>query len=307
MAESPPRLGFVGLGAMGAPMVERLLAAGFRVAVHDLDRARVARLGGAGAIAAASAVEVARQSDAVICMLPMPADTEEVIFGADGVAVGLRPGGAVIDMSTNSPAFARRTAAALAARDLEFLEAPVSLGPVGARTGTLTILVSGTPESLERHRPVLAAMGQRIVFLEAHGRAQLAKLVSNFISLVAVGSVAEALVLSTRGGIAPETMYEILEHSIADSRVLRSVGPRILRGDFSPVFAIELVHKDLDLALEAGREYRVPLPLTAACRELFGFARAAGRGHLDCGAVITVLEDVCGLRVRGADTAGSGG
>jgi 3-hydroxyisobutyrate dehydrogenase-like beta-hydroxyacid dehydrogenase len=297
--ERPPReVGVVGVGTMGTPMAEHLLAAGFRVAVHDLDRSRVDRLVAAGATAAGSPAETARRSQAVICMLPLPADTETVLFGADGVAAGLAPGGTVIDMSTTSPAFARRTAAALAARGLDFLEAPVTLGPSGARTGTLTIMVSGDRASFERHRPVFEAMGQRLFFLGEHGRAQLAKLTSNLVSLVALGSIAEALVLGVKGGLPADALYEIFEHSIADSRVLRSVGPRILAGDFAPVFALELVFKDLDLALEAGREHAVPLPLTAACRELVGFARAAGRGGLDCGAVITALEDACGIRVR---------
>lgn len=300
----PKRLGFIGVGTMGTPMAEQLLGAGFDVVVHDVVRARVDALGARGAIVATSPAAVARESETVICMLPMPDDTEGVIFGADGLVHGLRPGSVVIDMSTNSPAFASRTAAELAARGFDFLEAPVSLGEKGARSGTLTIMVAGAPATFERHRHVFAAMGAQVYFLADFGRAQLAKLVSNFVSIVAIASVAEALVLGTKGGVDPDIMYQILENSIADSRVLRNIGPKILAGDFTPTFALDLAFKDLDLALACGRDYGVPLPLTAACRELFGFARAAGRGQLDCRAVITVLEDVCGLSVRSRKDAG---
>jgi len=279
-------------------MAEHLLGAGFDVAVHDIAPARVLALATRGAKVLPSPAAVARESDSVICMLPMPHDTERVVFGADGLVHGLRPGSTVIDMSTNSPAFARRAFTQLTARGFDFLEAPVSLGEKGARSGTLTIMAAGAPATFERHRSVFQAMAAQIYFLEAVGSAQLAKLVSNFVSIVAIGSVAEALVLGTKGGVRPDQMYDILANSIADSRVLRNIGPRILAGDFSPTFALELAFKDLDLALECGREYGVPLPLTAACRELFGFARAAGRGDLDCRAVITALEDVCGVTVR---------
>ena len=307
MMTAPKRLGFVGVGTMGTPMAEHLLGAGFEVIVHDIVSARVEALAARGAIVMKSPAAVARDSDSVICMLPMPDHTEAVIFGADGLVHGLRPGAVVVDMSTNSPAFARRTAAELAARGFDFLEAPVSLGEKGARSGALTIMVSGSEATFERHRPVFAAMATQIYFLADLGRAQLAKLVSNFVSIVAIGSVAEALVLGTKGGIDPDAMYQILENSIADSRVLRNIGPKILAGDFTPTFALELAFKDLDLAIDCGRDYNVPLPLTAACRELFGLARAAGRGALDCRAVITALEDVCGVTVRSRPEGGGAG
>ena len=297
----------MGVGTMGTPMAEHLLGAGFDVIVHDVVPTRAEGLAARGARVRSSPAAVARESDSVICMLPMPHDTESVLFGADGLVHGLRPGSTVIDMSTNSPAFARRAFTELTARGFEFLEAPVSLGEKGARSGTLTVMVAGAPATFERHRGVFQAMATHVYFLEAVGCAQLAKLVSNFVSIVAIGSVAEALVLGTKGGVRPDLMYDILENSIADSRVLRNIGPRILAGDFSPTFALELAFKDLDLALECGREYGVPLPLTAACRELFGFARAAGRGELDCRAVITVLEEVCGVTARSRPDGGGVG
>jgi 3-hydroxyisobutyrate dehydrogenase-like beta-hydroxyacid dehydrogenase len=304
MITVPKRLGFVGVGTMGTPMAEHLLRGGFEVIVHDLVPERLEALAARGAKVMPSPAAVARESESVICMLPMPQDTERVVFGVDGLVHGLRPGSTVIDMSTNSPAFARRAFTELTARGFDFLEAPVSLGEKGARSGTLTIMVAGSPATFERHQRVFQAMATRVYFLEVVGCAQLAKLVSNFVSIVAIGSVAEALVLGTKGGVKPDLMYDILENSIADSRVLRNIGPKILAGDFSPTFALDLAFKDLDLALECGREYGVPLPLTAACRELFGFARAAGRGDLDCRAVITTLEDVCRVTVRSRPDGG---
>ena len=279
-------------------MARNLLKAGYSLTVCDLDSSRVAALTAAGAAEAGSPVELARSSDAVITMLPMPGDTEEAIFGTAGLVRGLRAGGTVIDMSTNSPSFARRTAKLLEEAGFQFLEAPVTLGEPAAIRGTLTIMISGRHTTFERFASVFRAIGERVVFLGEFGHAQLAKLVSNLVALVTLGGIAEGLALATKNGISPAQMYEILTESIGDSRELRHAGPEILRGNFDVGFALDLGFKDLELALGVGRDTAVPLPLTSALREQFQFARARGRGQLDVRAVITVLEEACGVAVR---------
>jgi len=279
-------------------MARNLLKAGYPVTVCDLDSSRVDALAALGAARAESPGTLAKSSDAVITMLPMPDDTEEAIFGAAGVVRGLQAGGTIIDMSTNSPPFARGAAKRLEESGFHFLEAPVTLGEPAAIRGSLTIMVSGRPEIFERFAAVFRAMGERVVFLREFGHAQLAKLVSNLVALVTLGGIAEGLTLAARNGISPDRMYEILTESIGDSRELRHAGPEILRGNFELGFALDLGFKDLELALGLGRETAVPLPLTSALREQFQFARARGRGQLDVRAVITVLEEACGIAVR---------
>ena len=279
-------------------MARNLLKAGHPVTVCDLDSRRIDALTALGAAKAESPAALAKSSDAVITMLPMPDDTEEAIFGAAGIVRGLQAGGTVIDMSTNSPSFAKRTAKRLEEAGFQFLEAPVTLGEPAAIRGTLTIMVSGRPATFERFVGVFRAMGERVVFLREFGHAQLAKLVSNLVALVTLGGIAEGLTLATKNGILPDRMYDILTESIADSRELRHAGPEILRGNFELGFALELGFKDLELALGLGRDASVPLPLTSALREQFQFARARGRGQLDVRAVITVLEEACGIAVR---------
>jgi 2-hydroxy-3-oxopropionate reductase len=298
MAEPRARLGFIGLGVMGAPMAGHLLAAEFQVTVLDTNQERLAQAITRGATVAASPREVAQASDAVICMLPMPSDTETVIFGDEGVAAGLAAGGTVIDMSTNSPRFAKSAADRLEAAGLAFLEAPVTLGEPAARLGSLTIMVAGRELVYLRHLEMLRAMGEKIVYVGAAGRAQLAKLVSNVVALATLAAFSEGFVLAAKNGIDPEMMYDILTHSIGDSRELRHAGSRILAGEFEVGFALDLALKDLDLALATGRDCAVPLPVSTSVRELFSEAQACGLGDKDCRAVIQVLEAASGVRVR---------
>jgi 2-hydroxy-3-oxopropionate reductase len=184
-------------------MARNLLKAGYSLTVCDLNPSRVDALRALGAHGVGSPLELAGRSDAIITMLPMPADTEEAIFGTAGLVRGLRAGGAVIDMSTNSPSFARRTAKLLEEAGFQFLEAPVTLGEPAAIRGALTIMVSGRPAISERFAGVFRAMGEKVVFLEEFGHAQLAKLVGNLVALVTLGGIAEGLALATKNGIPP--------------------------------------------------------------------------------------------------------
>jgi 3-hydroxyisobutyrate dehydrogenase-like beta-hydroxyacid dehydrogenase len=292
------RLGFLGVGVMGSPMARNLMKAGYSVTVCDLNPDRVAALAAVGAHSAASPADLAESTDAVITMLPMPADTDNAIFGESGLVHGLRPGATVVDMSTNSPTFARHTAKALEERGFQFLEAPVTLGEPAAIRGDLTIMVAGRAAIFQQFVAVFRAMGKKIFFVQDFGHAQLAKLVGNLVALVTLGGIAEGLVLATKNGVSSSQMYDILTESIGDSRELRHAGPEILKGNFEPGFALELAFKDLDLVLGLGRDSLVPLPLTSSLREQFQFARARGLGQLDVRSVIKVLEEACGIAVR---------
>jgi 3-hydroxyisobutyrate dehydrogenase-like beta-hydroxyacid dehydrogenase len=174
------------------------------------------------------------------------------------------------------------------------------LGEPAARAAALTIMVAGEEAVFRDHAPALRSMGRKVAYLGPHGRAQLAKLVSNGVALSTLAAFSEGLVLAAKNGIAPETMYDILTHSIGDSRELRHAGPGILKGEFEPGFALDLALKDLDLTLEAADESGVPVGVAAAVRKLFAEARAAGLGGQDCRSVVKILEAACDAPVRAA-------
>jgi 2-hydroxy-3-oxopropionate reductase len=291
-------IGFIGLGAMGKPMSLNLLKAGYRLVVHNRSRAAVDEVVAAGAGRGTSPRDVAHRSEAVITMLPDSPDVEAVMRGPDGVFEGARPGTLVIDMSTISPAVARRLAGEAHGRGLEMVDAPVSGGDIGARDGTLTIMVGGTAEALERARPVFRALGKTITHIGDCGAGQVAKACNQIIVAATIEAVGEALVLAEKAGVDPGRVREALLGGFAQSRILEVHARRALERRFRPGFRARLQLKDLGIALAAGKEYGVAMPVTAAAAEMFKGLCAAGGADDDNSALMAHLARLSGLDWR---------
>lgn len=292
-------IGFIGLGAMGRPMASNVMKAGFAVRVHDIVPESLTALVARGAAARPSPQEVARDVDAVITMLPDSPDVEAVLLGPGGVVHGARPGTVVIDMSTIDPAVTKKVGAALMARGLRFLDAPVGRTSVHAEAGTLYIMVGGDPADVAAVEPLLRSMGSDVVHCGPVGTGITMKIVNNYLSCAASVLTAECLVLGVKAGLRLETMLQVMTNTAAKTAHLEMTYPaKAFRGDFTPGFAIDLAHKDLGIGLRLGAEQRVPLTMGAAARELYSAARARGKGRLDYSGIVTLLEEMTGVEVR---------
>lgn len=293
------RVGFIGLGIMGKPMVRNLVKAGYEVVVHNRSQAAVDELVGESAqiSGADSPRAVAEQVETVISMLPDSPDVRAVVFGADGLLDSLRPGGLLIDMSTISPATAVEVHAALGSRGVGALDAPVSGGDKGAIAGTLSIMVGGSESDYERAKPLFEAMGKTIVHVGGPGAGQTVKACNQVVVALNYAAVSEALVLGSKAGVDPNKIIEVLSGGLAASRVLEMRGPTMVAHHFAPGFRVNLHRKDLGIALATGKEHGVPLPATALVSQLFDALAAVGRGDLDHSSLITVLEDLADYTV----------
>ncbi len=280
-----PAVGMIGLGLMGKPMAANLLKSGFTVTVWNRTRAKADELVRAGAKLAGSPREVAAAADLLLTIVSDPPALEEVLWGKNGALEGLRRGSAYVDSSTISPALARRIAEACAERGVAFLDAPVTGGTWGAEKGELVFMVGGEAETLKRLEPVLGAMGKRWFHLGPHGAGQTVKLAMNMILALEVDALAEALALVIGAGIPGQRLIEVLQSSMARAAVLDIKAPMILEGNFPPSFPLRLMHKDLGLALELANQIGVPLPATAAAREIYNSVKGAAKEDLDYAAV----------------------
>lgn len=280
-----PAVGMIGLGLMGKPMAANLMKSGFSVTVWNRTRAKADELVRAGAKLAGSPREVAAAADLLLTIVSDPPALEEVLWSKNGALEGLRRGSAYVDSSTVSPALARRIAEACAERGVAFLDAPVTGGTWGAEKGELVFMVGGEAETLKRLEPVLGAMGKRWFHLGPHGAGQTVKLAMNMILALEVDALAEALALVTGAGIPGQRLIEVLQSSMARAAVLDIKAPMILEGNFPPSFPLRLMHKDLGLALELANQIGVPLPATAAAREIYNSVKGAAKEDLDYAAV----------------------
>jgi 2-hydroxy-3-oxopropionate reductase len=292
------RIGFIGLGIMGRPMARNLLKAGFSLVVHNRSQGAVAELVQAGATAAGSPEEVARQAEAVILMLPNSPDVEQVALGPRGLIGGARAGQTLLDMSTISPIVSRKVGAALADKGVRMLDAPVSGGEKGAIEGTLSIMVGGDTRVFEEALPLFQAMGKTITHLGPLGAGGFTKLANQIIVAVNLTGLAEALTLAAKAGLDIELTLKALAGGLAGSRCLDQKTPNYLSHEFKPGFKIDLHYKDLGLIMDAARALGVPLVTTAAVQELFGALRARGGGGLDHSGIVTLTESLAGVEVR---------
>ena len=290
------RLGFVGLGLMGKPMVRNLLRAGFAVSVFNRSRLAVEELVAAGAVGAESPGAVAAASDVVITMLPDGPDVAAVMRGETGIFAGAAPGTLLIDTSTIAPLVARELASEARERGLGFVDAPVSGGPEGAAAATLSIMAGGERADVERAEPVLRALGKAVTYCGPSGSGQTVKACNQLVVALHIEAVAEALVLAQKAGVDTAAMLQVLGGGLAASRVMELRGSAMAAHDFAPRGKAAFHRKDLGIVLDLARSVDAVLPLTALVDQLFTALVANDRGGWDHTALLSVLEDLGGLR-----------
>jgi len=297
MTKSGQKIGFIGLGIMGAPMALNLLKAGHILFVQTRSKTPIELVEG-GATVCTSAEEVAKRADIVITMLPDTPHVEEVLFGERGVAAGLKAGATasdgqakvVVDMSSISPMATKRFAQRIEALGAQYLDAPVSGGEVGAKAASLTIMVGGHEATFERARPLFEAMGKNITRVGGNGDGQTTKVANQIIVALNIEAVAEALLFASKAGADPARVRQALMGGFAASRILEVHGERMVQRSFNPGFRIELHQKDLGLALQGAREMGVALPHTASAAQLMQVCAAHGLAGLDHSALCRSLE-----------------
>ncbi len=291
------KVGYVGLGIMGGAMARNLLKAGYEVTVHNRSRAKVDAIVKEGAVAAHSAREVAENVDVVFTNLPDTPDVEQVILGKDGIIEAAREDLIVVDNSTITPAAARHIAKVLKEKGVEFLDAPVSGGDIGAKNGTLTIMVGGNPETYEKVFPLFEAVGKTITWIGDSGAGQIAKACNQIIVAAQMVSMGEALVLAKKCGVDPERVVQAISRGAAQMWTLDNKPPKIFKRDLSPGFKAHMQTKDIDIVMDTGKTYGVALPATAIAQQLYRAMIIAGDGELDNSAIVTVLEELSGVKV----------
>jgi 2-hydroxy-3-oxopropionate reductase len=284
------RIGFVGLGIMGKPMAMNLLGAGYPLTVHSRSPAPVDDVVEAGATRASGPAEVAAASDVTITMLPDTRDVEQVLTGESGVVEGAAAGSLVIDMSSIDPAPTREIPAALAARDVAMVDAPVSGGERGAIDGTLSIMVGGDPDAIVRAMPIFEVLGKTIVHVGPSGAGQVAKACNQLVVAATIEAVAEALLLAERSGVDPAKVREALLGGFAGSKILEVHGQRMLDRTFDPGFRMRLHRKDARIVEAAAAATGTPIPSFAVVAAQLQRAMDDGDGELDHSGLYVELE-----------------
>jgi 3-hydroxyisobutyrate dehydrogenase len=284
-------IGFIGLGIMGKPMGMNLLKAGFTLTVYNRTPAKCGPLVDAGAVAVSSAREAAERSDVVITIVSDTPDVEAVLFGEEGIWLGLKEGQVVIDMSSISPAETQRYATRLREKKVEMLDAPVTGGEKGAIEGTLAIMVGGKRETFDKCRPILQAMGKTIVYAGESGSGQKTKLVNQILCAQHIVAMADGLRFARQSGLDMETTLKVVSGGAAGSWMLSNLAPRILQNDFAPGFTIKLQQKDLRLVREALQEMGGTYPATELAYALFTEAVAKGLGEQGTQGFINLFKD----------------
>ena len=288
-------IAFIGLGIMGRPMAGHLKTAGHAIAV--VERKSLTAEDRSGFTVAADAKTATAGAEAVIIMVPDTPDVEAVLFGANGVAAGLKAGTLVIDMSSISPTATKDFAARITAKGCDYVDAPVSGGEVGAKQASLTIMCGGTEAAFARARPLFEAMGKNITLVGDSGAGQTCKVANQIIVALTIEAVAEALTFAAKAGADPAKVRQALMGGLATSRILELHGERMIKRTFAPGFRIRLHQKDLALALSAGRDLGVALPNTASTQQLFSAVVAGGGGELDHSGLVKALESMAGCKV----------
>jgi 2-hydroxy-3-oxopropionate reductase len=297
------KLGFVGLGIMGAPMAGHLRAAGHDLFVNTRSEVPKALID-AGAVACKTPADVAKQAEVIFTMVPDTPDVQKVLFGDNGIASALTKGKTVVDMSSISPIETKEFAQQIEAKGADWLDAPVSGGEVGAKAASLTIMVGGKDEVFARLQPLLALMGKNITHVGPAGAGQVTKVANQIIVALNIAAVAEALVFASKAGADPARVRQALMGGFASSRVLEVHGERMVKRTFNPGFRIKLHQKDLNLALQGARALGVALPNTAMTAQLMQACAAAGLADMDHSALVQALEGMAQHAVAGGGGGG---
>ena len=290
------KIGFIGLGIMGAPMAGHLMQAGYKLVTHTRGKTPEAFASG-GATLCTTNQGVAERADIIFLMVPDTPQVDEVLFGPNGVAAGLTPGKVVVDMSSISPIATQDFAARIRALGCEYLDAPVSGGEVGAKNATLSIMVGGAEATFERVKPLFERMGKNITLVGDCGAGQTAKVANQIIVALTIEAVGEALVFAAKAGADPARVRQALMGGFASSKILEVHGERMIKRTFDPGFRIELHQKDLNLALASARALGVSLPNTATAQELFNACAAHGGKAWDHSAMVRALEKMANFEI----------
>jgi len=291
------KVGYIGLGIMGASIARNLMKAGHELVVHNRSRQIVEQLVSEGATAAQSPKEVAQQVDFVFTNLPDSPDVEQVVLGENGIIEGAHAGLIYIDNSTIKPELARVLAEKLAAVGVDALDAPVSGGDVGAKNGTLTIMVGGTEAAFDKTAPLFAGMGKAWVLVGDAGAGQIAKVCNQIIVGAQMVGLAEALITAQKRGVDPRRMVDAIKGGAAQMWTLDVKPPRLFAGNRNPGFKAYMQHKDLGIVLDTAKTYGIPLPMTAVIMQLYEAMLQQGNRELDNSAVISVYESLTGIKL----------
>jgi 2-hydroxy-3-oxopropionate reductase len=291
------KVGFIGLGIMGAPMAGHLQKGGHKLYLHDQKNPPYDLIEG-GATVCTSGAEVANRADIIIIMVPDTPHVEAVLFGENGVEEGLKAGlkesGAegkvVVDMSSISPIATKGFAKKINELGCEYLDAPVSGGEVGAKAASLTIMVGGSDAAFDRVKPLFELMGKNITLVGGNGDGQTAKVANQIIVALNIQAVAEALLFASKAGADPAKVRQALMGGFASSRILEVHGERMVKRTFNPGFRIELHQKDLNLALQGAKTLGISLPNTSTAQELMNACAANGMSGLDHSALCRAIE-----------------
>ena len=294
------KIGFIGLGVMGGNMSRCILASGqFDLVVFDLDREKVAELVAAGATAVTTIEDLMAQVDLLAASLPNPSIVRSVFFGEDGVLAHARPGTTIVDLSTVDAATSIAVAEEAGARNVTYVDTPVSGGKNESLKGTLTIICGATEEELVTAIPLLETLGKSLHFAGKRGAGSTVKLVNNVMSMGILMLTSEAFVLGVKAGVDGDVLFDILQHCGGTSLRLTKKFPTILKRDFSPSFTVDLAEKDLRLAMAMAHDLKVPMAMAGVSHDAYLAASASGRGAMDATSVIQLLEELTGVEIRG--------
>ena len=291
------KVGYIGLGLMGKSIARNILNAGFPLVVHNRSSASVNELVGEGAIAANSPADVASQVDVVFTNLPDSPDVEKVALGKNGIIEGAHRGLIFVDNSTIKPASARMIAEKLSAKGVLSLDAPVSGGDIGAKNGTLTIMVGGPSEAVEKVMPIFNAMGKTVTHVGDSGAGQVAKAANQIMVAAQMTAMGELLIFARKAGVDPQKVVEAIKGGAAQCWTLDVKPPRLFAGNRAPGFKAYMQLKDLKIVMDTAREYGMPLPSVAENTKLFEKMIELGMGELDNSAVIAVIEKLTGVNL----------
>ena len=296
MSNKAKKIGFIGLGIMGAPMALNLMKAGHKLFTHTRGKTPDELTNG-GATLCTSNKGVAERADIIFLMVPDTPQVQEVLFGENGVVEGLTPGKIVVDMSSISPIATKEFGAKVRAKGCEYLDAPVSGGEVGAKNATLSIMVGGKQETFDQVKPLFECMGKNITLVGEVGDGQTAKVANQIIVALNIEAVSEALLFAAKAGADPAKVRQALMGGFASSKILEVHGERMIKRTFDPGFRIELHQKDLNLALSSARALGVALPNTATAQELFNSCAAHGGKAWDHSAMVRALEKMSNFEI----------
>jgi 2-hydroxy-3-oxopropionate reductase len=291
------KIGFIGLGIMGKPMAKNLIKAGYELVVNDLNKASVEELIAAGAETGTCSADVASKSDVIITMLPNSPHVKAAVLGEGGVIEGAKPGSVVIDMSSIAPLASREIYAALEAKGIDMLDAPVSGGEPKAIDGTLSVMVGGKKEVFDKHYDIMKAMAGSVVYVGEVGAGNIAKLCNQVVVALNISAVSEALILAKKAGVDPDLVYQAIRGGLAGSTVMDAKAPMIMDRNFKPGFRIDLHIKDLNNVIETSHGVGAPLPLTAQVMEMMQAIKLDGCGVEDHASIAKYYEKLANTEI----------